>query len=253
MTKEEIIQYVLQSPENTNPNVLKGMLDELDTGPQAGYKVTIINNSELTINIDAENTIKENAVCRQAYVVEPNSTSSKIFIDVSQKTIFTNYISLSNESDFNIICSSNDWESEYDDNNRAWYLYYNQEVANTKDITITITTEPNIIFQDIVWEYKSGVYKTISPAIVTFEESESYTFFISFDGENYKKYNLTAAINNGILYWGPTSNTSFTNPMPRIEYNPETNVNNFTAIPKGSATPTGTFTMYVATWAPTQQ
>lgn len=31
MTKEEIIQYILQSPENTNPNVLKGMLDELDS------------------------------------------------------------------------------------------------------------------------------------------------------------------------------------------------------------------------------
>lgn len=32
MTKDEIIDYVLNSPENTNPNVLKGMLDQLDNG-----------------------------------------------------------------------------------------------------------------------------------------------------------------------------------------------------------------------------
>ena len=29
MTKEEIIEYVMETPENTNPNVLEGMLDEL--------------------------------------------------------------------------------------------------------------------------------------------------------------------------------------------------------------------------------
>ena len=32
MTKEEIIKYVTSSPENTNPNVLEGMLEELDSG-----------------------------------------------------------------------------------------------------------------------------------------------------------------------------------------------------------------------------
>jgi hypothetical protein len=31
MTKEEILQYVLESPENTNPNVLRGMLDKIDS------------------------------------------------------------------------------------------------------------------------------------------------------------------------------------------------------------------------------
>ena len=32
MTKEEIVKYVMQSPENTNPTVLEGMLEELNGG-----------------------------------------------------------------------------------------------------------------------------------------------------------------------------------------------------------------------------
>lgn len=42
MTKEEIIQYILNSPENTNSNVLRGMLDELDSG--GGKSVTYIED-----------------------------------------------------------------------------------------------------------------------------------------------------------------------------------------------------------------
>lgn len=38
MTKDEIIDYVLNSPENTNPNVLKGMLDQLDNGGGGDFK-----------------------------------------------------------------------------------------------------------------------------------------------------------------------------------------------------------------------
>lgn len=32
MTKEEIIKYVMDTPGNTNPNVLKGMLENINTG-----------------------------------------------------------------------------------------------------------------------------------------------------------------------------------------------------------------------------
>ena len=32
MDKEEIINYVMRSPENTNANVLRGMLDQLGGG-----------------------------------------------------------------------------------------------------------------------------------------------------------------------------------------------------------------------------
>lgn len=245
MTKEEILQYVLESPENTNPNVLRGMLDKIDSESQVGYKVNIINNSEHTIAAIPLASIEENVIYGSLfYEIEPNSTLSKTLIDIYKENAVFNSIELHSEYDFGVICSTNNWQSAY--LGLGWSFYYESTTPNTEDITITIT-EPNIIFQDIVMEGGSGVNKIISPAIVTFEEGKSYTFFISFNGENYKGYNLTAAINNGILYWGPTPSTSFTNPMPRIEYNPETNTNNFTALPKGSAIPTGTYTMYVAT------
>lgn len=45
MTKEEIIKYVTSSPENTNPNVLEGMLDQLDNGGSN------VGTAEVTFNI----------------------------------------------------------------------------------------------------------------------------------------------------------------------------------------------------------
>lgn len=44
MTKEEIINYILQSPENTNPNVLKDMIDDLGGG--GDYKAVEILRAE---------------------------------------------------------------------------------------------------------------------------------------------------------------------------------------------------------------
>ena len=41
MTKEEIIKYVLSSPENTNPNVLEGMLNELSNSGGGGSNMLI--------------------------------------------------------------------------------------------------------------------------------------------------------------------------------------------------------------------
>lgn len=72
MTKEEIIQYVLQSPENTNPNVLKGMLDELDNNkggdnmvislfdnPDNDYYLSNYDTKEPVTYMDIVNYIKE--------------------------------------------------------------------------------------------------------------------------------------------------------------------------------------------------
>ena len=36
MTKEQIYDYVMKSPENTNPMILKGMLDEISSGESGG-------------------------------------------------------------------------------------------------------------------------------------------------------------------------------------------------------------------------
>ena len=41
MTKEEIVKYVLSSPENTNPNVLEGMLDELNNNDLTFANITV--------------------------------------------------------------------------------------------------------------------------------------------------------------------------------------------------------------------
>ena len=49
MNKEDIINYVLSTPANTNPNILRCMLDALDTGGSSDFTtctVTIINQSE---------------------------------------------------------------------------------------------------------------------------------------------------------------------------------------------------------------
>ena len=65
MTKEEIVKYITSSPENTNPNVLEGMLDQLGGGGSSDYsiaKVTIIVNltqADLYGSFQGENTTLE--------------------------------------------------------------------------------------------------------------------------------------------------------------------------------------------------
>ena len=49
MTKEEIVKYVTSSPENTNPNVLEGMLDEL-LNSKGGDSVFIVNLQDDTLD-----------------------------------------------------------------------------------------------------------------------------------------------------------------------------------------------------------
>lgn len=51
MTKEEIVQYVLNSPENTNPNVLNGMLEELSGGSQLPTYTFMNVSQSLTMNV----------------------------------------------------------------------------------------------------------------------------------------------------------------------------------------------------------
>ena len=48
MTKEEIFDYVMESPENTNPAVLRSMLNELDGGFGGG--VLNITDTEGTLD-----------------------------------------------------------------------------------------------------------------------------------------------------------------------------------------------------------
>lgn len=49
MTKNEIIQYVINTPENSNPNVLRSMLDELSAGGDSDFSI-----ANVTINGQAD-------------------------------------------------------------------------------------------------------------------------------------------------------------------------------------------------------
>lgn len=54
-TTDEIMGYVLNSPHNTNPNVLRDMLNEQSGGGASVYEVELdIENSTLTAKVSAE-------------------------------------------------------------------------------------------------------------------------------------------------------------------------------------------------------
>lgn len=58
MNKEDIIKYVLSTPANTNPNILRGMLDALDTGSSSDFttcELTYLNNDEDSHNLIVAN------------------------------------------------------------------------------------------------------------------------------------------------------------------------------------------------------
>ena len=150
MTKEEIIEYIMNSPENTNPNVLKGMLDEMGgSSEQIGYKVTIINNTNRSITGVLTGMVKEKSIVLGAGTVqpvttiEPNSTLFTNFLTLSGDYNFNNEIYLGNQGslndDFSVICSSNNWTINYNQLSHVWVIEYSSETApNTEDITITI-------------------------------------------------------------------------------------------------------------------
>lgn len=149
MTKEEIIQYVINSPENTNPNVLEGMLDEMGgSNEQVGYKVTIINNTNLSITGLLNGMVKEKSIVlgvgtvEPAIIIEPNSILFTNFLNISGGYNFNNEIYLGSPgNDLSVICSSNNWTIEYDQLNDVWVIeYYSETAPNTEDIIITITT-----------------------------------------------------------------------------------------------------------------
>lgn len=52
MSVDKVIEYVMKSPENTNPAVLKSLLDGMDTKPSGGLESNVIN---ITVgNFDTE-------------------------------------------------------------------------------------------------------------------------------------------------------------------------------------------------------
>lgn len=60
MTKEEIINYVMNTPENTNPAVLKSMLEEIESGSGTGGNPNYVETIEGTLEslLSNETTFK---------------------------------------------------------------------------------------------------------------------------------------------------------------------------------------------------
>jgi len=53
MDTQTILKYVMNSPENTNPNVLKGMLDALSEGGSGGGGSSDFSTAKATVNNQA--------------------------------------------------------------------------------------------------------------------------------------------------------------------------------------------------------
>jgi len=108
MTKNEIIQYVIDTPDNSNPNVLRSMLDELPAGGDSDFEIfniQIINNSNRPIIMacpylrTSENIISGLAFAysgnNEIKIVAYNGHSSIITIDIDSsitETVLTDNI-----------------------------------------------------------------------------------------------------------------------------------------------------------------
>ena len=70
MTKNEIVKYIFSTPENTNPNVLRSMLNEIDggSGDTPSVQVVTIESDQMQMTWQEINDVLSNntiLICRQ--------------------------------------------------------------------------------------------------------------------------------------------------------------------------------------------
>ena len=80
MEKEDIVNYVMDNPDNTNPAVLRDMLNQLSSGGGGGL---IIQASEENYTITLNKTFKE--------INDVISTGSNAVINFIENQVVTNY------------------------------------------------------------------------------------------------------------------------------------------------------------------
>lgn len=82
MTKEQIYDYIMKSPENTNPMILKGLLDEISSG---GVRVisfddTVVSTSpEVVIDLEMYNVcepIDKETLENALFILEDKTSST---------------------------------------------------------------------------------------------------------------------------------------------------------------------------------
>jgi len=69
MTKNEIVKYIFSTPENTNPNVLRSMLNEIDggSGDTPSVQVVTIESDQMQMTWQEINDVLSNntiLICR---------------------------------------------------------------------------------------------------------------------------------------------------------------------------------------------
>ena len=86
---EEIINSIMQSPENTNPNVLRDQLKGLATG---GSEITVVHNVNGTLDITAGELFElcQNGVCfiEDNFEYQPILDASSDFRSETNKTYY---------------------------------------------------------------------------------------------------------------------------------------------------------------------
>lgn len=85
MTKQEILDYVMDSPGNTNRAVLSGMLDQMAGGGGGDFsiaKVTIVNNSDIEHEINGALCIEDEKHVSSSGISFPIESNTTITVGV---------------------------------------------------------------------------------------------------------------------------------------------------------------------------
>lgn len=93
MEKKDILEYVSETPYNTNVNVLRTMLDQLTTTLDM-IKTTISfqNDFDSSIIITGDQTVNNIAENLQEELLEDNKTMKRVYNNISPTTSFQIFI-----------------------------------------------------------------------------------------------------------------------------------------------------------------
>ena len=127
MTKQQIIDYIMDSPENTNPAILNQMIDEVSGGGSGDINIFMINESfepiEGTINgtYTLDKTWQE---INDVYMGVVPNTIAVIKFDNTETAQFWPVISMDTINDSNYILNTMGRPYSYETSNPNGYPYY---------------------------------------------------------------------------------------------------------------------------------
>ena len=139
---EDIIEYVMHTPGNTNPIILKQMLDNITKKEteKVSFKVTIVNDTTNSIYTQLNPCIN-NYTYSSIYAssVDPNSNKNYNMVNQYQNSNYKAEIYIQTTSSLssnNFTCSSSNWTITNDSGYKK--ISYIDSTPNTEDIIITV-------------------------------------------------------------------------------------------------------------------